>query len=568
MMHLLRNLYQRSRIHLPAQPSGPTVLLLATALALSLFLLLPLGTLLVRSVLDDDGHFSLLRFHAFATAPGMGEAVWNTLWVALTVTGIVLVTAFLYAYALQRSCIPLKGMWRTLGLAPLLGPSLVGAISFIQWFGTQGVLRSWLGGMSVYGAPGIILGTAFASFPHALMILMVALGTMDARLYEAADALRASRWRKFWTVTLPAAKYGLVSAAMVVFAYSVSEFGIPKVIGGNFKVLAVEIYVQAVGQHNFGRGAVVALILLLPVVLAFAVDRHMQHKQQATLTSRAVPYVPRPDWRRDLPLLTWTVLTAGAMVAVLGMAMYTSVITFWPYNLTLTLHHYTYGLQEAGVLSAYLNSVRIALCTALAGTPFIFGVAYLLEKTGNPRALLHHLIQALASVPMGVPGLVLGIAYILFFDHPANPLNGLYQTLTILVVANVVHHYTSCHLTAITALKGLDKEFEAVGASLKVSRLVTFWRVTLPVCLPAVLEMFRYLFINAMTTVSAVVFLYSPDTLPASVSILNLDEAGELGPAAAMATLIVATTALYSLLHAVLSHVFLRKHHVWRELRR
>ena len=369
-------------------------------------------------------------------------------------------------------------------------------------------------------------------------------------------------------VTLPAAKYGLVSASMVVFAYAVSEFGIPKVIGGNFKVLAVEIYVQAVGLHNFGRSAVVALLLLVPVLLAFAVDRHMQRKQKAALTARAVPYVPHRDLRRDLPLLLWTLLVATAMVAVLGMAVYTSFISFWPYNLELTLNHYTYGLEEAGVLSAYLHSLGMAALTALAGTPFIFGLAYLLEKTGAPESLLRSLTQGLASVPMGVPGLVLGLGYILFFNHPANPLNGLYHTLTMLVIVNVVHYYTSCHLTASTALKSLDREFEAVAAALKVPRLVTFWRVTLPVCLPAVLEIFRYLFINAMTTVSAVVFLYSPETLPAAVSILNLDEAGDLGPAAAMATLIVATTAVYSLLHSGLSHVFLRRQQAWRALAR
>ncbi len=567
-MSQLLHSYRTALARLRSGEVGPALLLLSAALVLSLFLLLPLCTLLIRSVLDDEGHFSLTRFQAFASTPGMDIALWNTLWVAVVVTFIVVPTAFLYAYALQRSCIPLKGLWRVLGLSPLLGPSLVGAISFIQWFGTQGVLKSWLGDMSVYGAPGIILGTAFASFPHALMILIVALGTTDARLFEAADALRASRWRRFYTVTLPAAKYGIVSAAMVVFAYSVSEFGIPKVIGGNFKVLAVEIYIQAVGLQNFGRGAVVALLLLMPVLLAFFVDRHMQQKQKATLTARAVPYTPASDWRRDLPLLASTLLTAAAMAAVLGMAIYTSFITFWPYNLAPTLNHYTYGLQEAGVLDAYLNSLRMAALTAVVGTPFIFGTAYLLEKTGNPQSLLHGLIQGLASVPMGVPGLVLGIGYILFFNHPANPVNGLYQTLLILVAVNVVHYYTSCHLTAITALKSLDREFEAVASSLKVSRLVTFWRVTLPVCMPAVLEIFRYLFINAMTTVSAVVFLYSPQTLPAAVSILNLDEAGELGPAAAMATLIVATTATYSLLHSLLSHVFLRKHQAWRELKR
>jgi iron(III) transport system permease protein len=365
-------------------------------------------------------------------------------------------------------------------------------------------------------------------------------------------------------VTLPGSRYGLISAALVVFSYSVSEFGIPKVIGGNFPVLAVEVYVQVVGMHNFGRGAVVALLLLLPVLLAFIVDWHIQRKQQASLTARAVPYVPRPDWRRDVPLLVYCVLVSVAMLGVLGMAAYTSLVKFWPYNLELSLGHYRYGLAEAGVLGAYLNSLKIAGLTTLVGTPFIFLVAYLLEKNRAGPAWLRPLVQGAAALPMGVPGLVLGIGYFLFFNHPSNPLNDLYHTLAIMVIANVVHYYTSCHLTALTALKSIDREFEAVSASLKVSQFVTLWRVTLPVCLPAVLEIGRYLFINAMTTVSALVFLYSPSTLPASVSILNLDEAGELGPAAAMATLIVLTCGLVSLLYSLLTHFLFRRQQAWR----
>lgn len=563
-MNAMSSLSSRWRLRAAERAPAGGVLLVLAALALCVFLLLPMGALFSHSLLDEQGQTSLARFREFAAMPGMATALWNTFWVALVVTLITVPLAFLYAYAIQRSCLPFKGLWRLIGLSPLLGPSLVGAISFIQWFGTQGLLKSWLGETSVYGPVGIVMATVFSSFPHALMILVVALASSDGRLYEAADALSATRWRKFLTVTLPAAKYGLISAAMVVFSYSVSEFGIPKVIGGNFKVLAVEIYVQVVGLQNFGRGAVVALVLLLPVLFAFCVDRQVQRRQQASLTARAVPYRPRPDWRRDGPLLLFSLLLAGAMLAVLGMAAYTSVITFWPYNLELTLGHYRYGLVEAGVLGAYLNSLQIALLTALLGTPFIFVTAYLLEKTGARQSALHALVQGMASLPMGVPGLVLGIGYILFFNHPDNPLNGLYQTFAILVIVNVVHYYSSCHLTALTALKSLDREFEAVSASLKVSQFVTFWRVTLPVCLPAVLEIFRYLFINAMTTVSALVFLYSPDTLPASVAILNLDEAGELGPAAAMATLIIATTAAFSLLYSVLTHLLLQRHQAWR----
>jgi iron(III) transport system permease protein len=546
----------------------PGWLLGTAALALCVFLLLPIGTLLVESFQDDLGQFSLTRFHEFAATAGMLTAVWNTLWVAAVVTLITVPLAFFYAYAIQRACIPLTGMWRIVGLSALLGPSLVGAISFIQWFGTQGVLKSWLGDNSVYGPIGIIMATVYASFPHALMILVVALATADGRLYEAADALSASRWRKFRTVTLPGARYGLISAALVVFSYSVSEFGIPKVIGGNFQVLAVEIYVQVVGLQNFGRGAVVALLLLVPVLVAFVVDWQVQRKQQASLTARAVPYRPKPDWRRDWPLLLYCGLMAIAMLGVLGMAAYTSLVSFWPYNLELSLRHYTYGLAEAGVLAAYLNSLKLAVLTAAVGTPFIFVTAYLIEKTRSGPAWLRPALQAMTALPMGVPGLVLGIGYILFFNHPANPLNDLYRTLTIMVVANVVHYYTSCHLTALTSLKSIDSEFEAVSASLKVPQYMTFWRVTLPICLPAVLDISRYLFINAMTTVSAVVFLYSPQTLPASVSILNLDEAGELGPAAAMATLIVLTCLVVSVIYAIVGHFLLRQHQAWRQFKR
>ncbi len=549
----------------------PHILLAAACLLLCVFLLLPLGTLLLGSVQDAQGQFSLQRFASFLSEPSTAAAAWNTLWVAVTVTVLTVPLAFVMAYAVQRSCVPLRVLWKMIGLSPLLGPSLVSAIAFVQWFGTQGVLKSWLGAKSVYGPIGIIISTVYSSFPHAFMILLVALSITDARLYEAADSLSASRWRRFLTVTIPAAKYGLMSAAMVVFAYSVSEFGIPKVIGGNFAVLAVEIYVQVVGQHNFGQGAVVAVLLLLPVLLAYASDWWIQKRQQASLTARSVPYSARPDARRDVPLLLFCVAFATVLLAVLGMAVYTSLVKFWPYNLELTLNHYVYGLGEAGVLKAYINSLKIAALTAALGTPFVFLTAYLLEKTAvgkSSKSPLGYMARMLVTLPMGVPGLVLGIGSILFFNHPENPLGGLYHTLAIMVIANVVHYYTPCHMTAVTALKSIDREFEAVSASLKVPQIVTLWRVTVPVCLPAILEIGRYLFINAMTTVSALVFLYSTETLPASVSILNLDEAGELGPAAAMASLIVLTTASVSLVYSLATHFMFKRRQAWRNPKR
>jgi iron(III) transport system permease protein len=194
---------------------------------------------------------------------------------------------------------------------------------------------------------------------------------------------------------------------------------------------------------------------------------------------------------------------------------------------------------------------------------FIFGTAYLLEKTRGMRGT-RAFIRLLATAPMAVPGMVLGLGYIFFFNHPRNPLHFLYGGMLILAASTIVHYYTSSHLTAVTALKALDNEFEAVSASLKVPFYKTFFRVTVPVCLPAILDIARYLFINAMVTISAVVFLYSPDTKLASIAIINLDEAGEIGPAAAMGTLIVAASATICLAYAAVTRWLLGRTQAWR----
>ena len=539
-------------------------MLVLCAAELAVALIVPLAMILVKSVQDKDGAFiGLALFREYFATPALQRSILNTLWVATVVTLITVPLAFAYAYALTRSCMPGKAVFRVLALTPILAPSLMSAISFIQWFGTQGLLKGLLGGASVYGPIGIILSSVYATFPHALMIVLTALLLSDGRLYEAAESLRTPTWRRFFTITLPGAKYGLVSATMVVFSYTVSDFGIPKVIGGSFDVLAIDIFKQVIGQQNFNKGAVVSLVLLLPVLFAFTVDWIMRRRLQAQFSSRAVPYVPRPAPGFDRAMLAFCSLVALFLLAVLGMAVYTSFIKLWPYDLSFSLRHYQYGLIDAGVISSFFNSLKMACFSAVFGTMFIFATAYLLEKTrGMP--LTKGVVRLLASIPMAVPGMVLGLGYILFFNHPDNPLNDLYRTMTILVLSTIVHYYTSSHLTAVTALKALDGEFEAVSASLKVPFYKTFFRVTVPVCLPAILDIGRYLFVNAMVTISAVVFLYSPSTQLAAVAILNMDEAGEIGAAAAMATLIVASSTAVCVVYAIVTRFLLTRTQQWR----
>ncbi len=537
------------------------------AMLLVAFLALPLLAILQQALQDKAGEFVwFANFVGYAKTPALLESLWNSLWVSTLVTFIAVPLAFVFAYALARSCMPLKALFRGITLIPLLAPSLLSAISLIYWFGNQGALKSWLTAMGyaeIYGAPGIVIAECFAVFPHALMILVTALSLSDARLYEAADAMGTTAVRKFFTITLPGAKYGLISASLVTFTLVITDFGIPKVIGGNFNVLATDVFKLVIGQQDFARGAVVAIVLLAPAVLTFAVDKYVSARQTAMLTARAVPYRPRPARGHDLAMTAYCSLIAFVVLAMLGMAVFASFTSFWPYNLSPSLRHYTMGLVDAEVGEGFVNSLKMAGGTALFGTALVFTVAYLLEKTRGMNGL-RSLVRMLTILPMAVPGLVLGLGYIFFFNAPDNPLNGLYHTMTLLTLCTIVHFYTTGHLTAVTSLKALDGEFEAVSASLKVPFFKTFWRVTLPICTPALVDIARYFFINAMTTISAVVFLYSPETKVASIAILNLDEAGEIGAAAAMAVLIGVVSTAATLLFMALAWWANRRTQAWR----
>ncbi|MFZ5778984.1 MAG: putative 2-aminoethylphosphonate ABC transporter permease subunit [Pseudomonadota bacterium] len=537
--------------------------LVALAAALLVMVALPLWALLSKGFEDQDGTFvGLANYVTYFSTPALFDSALNSLHVAAASTLIVVPLAFLYAYALTRAVLPLRWLFQGVSLIPIFAPSLLPGLALVYLFGNQGFFKGFLGG-PIYGFDGILIAQVFYCFPHATLILATALATADARLYEAADALGASKLRVFLTVTLPGAKYGLISAALVVFTLVITDFGIAKVIGGNFNVLATDVYKQVIGQQNFSMGAVVGMVLLAPAAVAFLVDRLVQRRQVALLTARAVPLVPRPKLGRDVFFTVFCTVVAAGIVAILGMAAWGSLIKYWPYNLSLTLDNYAFDDVDSSGWESYYNSLRMAVGAAVVGTALTFVGAFLNEKTRGFHAM-RGIVQLLAFLPMAVPGLVLGLGYIFFFNAPGNPLNFLYATMAILVVNTVAHFYTVGHLTATTALKQIDPEFESVSASLKVPVWRTFARVTAPICLPAILDIAIYLFVNAMTTVSSVIFLYAPDTKLASVAAVNIEEAGATASAAALCMVIVVTSAAVKALHLLADRFLLGRLQAWR----
>lgn len=501
------------------------------------------GSVYVRPVMQ----YGLSNYSYYFSSANLRSSIFNSLWVSFIVVAAVLPIAFLFAYGITRTKMKFRQGFRLISMIPVLAPSLLPAIGLIYLFGKQGIMKWLVFYADIYGALGIIIASIFFTLPHAVLIMLVALSASDQRLYDASEVLGASPLRTFFTVTLPGAKYGLVSAGFVVFTLVITDFGVPKVIGGSFNMLALDIYKQVVGQQNFQIGSVVSIVLLLPAVLAFMVDRWVSKNQQNMFSASSKPIVVKNNTQRDWLLFGFCSLISIYIIGIIIMCQAAALIKFWPYNLSLSFQHYQFNRFDGGGWVAFFNSIKMATLVATFATGAIFLGAYLVEK-GQEQTTLRNLVKLLGMIPMAVPGMVLGLAYIFFFNHPKNPLHIIYGTLFILIINCSIHFYTVTYLTATTALKQLDKEFEAVSTSLQQPFWVTFFKVTIPMSMPALAEIWLYLFVNSMTTVSAVVFLYSPETVLASIAVLNMDDAGDIAPAAAMALMIFYTNVIVRLL--------------------
>ena len=547
-------------------------------------------TIAILLVLAFQAFRSIEFLTQYMESSGLAQSVWNSLRVGLYTTFISVTLAFLYAYGIHRTQMFGKAFFRIVAMIPLFAPTMLYGLSLVYMFGNKGVITTgffdylpWLKwDINLYGLTGIVIAEVVFTFPPAFMILLVALSNTDARLYEASESLGAGKIKTFFKVTIPSIKFGLLSAVFVAFTLSFTDFGAPKVVGGQFNILAVDIYKQVIGQQNFGMGATVSIILLIPTVLAFIADRVVQRRATAIVTARAVPYAPKANRVRDTFYGSICTLIATFILLMVFMAGVASLVKIWPYAFTnperypqiWTLKHYAFDDVGGGGYAAFWNSIRMAALTALFGAVVTFTSAYLIDKTKG-TVWLRRTAYFLSILPLALPGLVIGIAYIFFFNKTHlgvpftgiqfyNPFNLLYGTMAILVICNIIHFYTVSFLTATTAIRQLDKEFESVAESMAVPFYKTFLRVTVPVCFPAILEIAVFYFVSSMATVSAVIFLYTSDNPLASVAVINMDDAGDTAPAAAMCMLIVFANVIVRSLAELISRRFKRKTQGWR----
>lgn len=536
------------------------MLIVSLLMFLIIAIVLPLLMLLKYAFIDVNNEFvGLANFREYFESGNLVNSIKNTLYISITSTLVSMVLSFFYAYGIKRTCIKGKKYYNYIMLLPLFAPTMMHGISLVYLFGRQGLLTKGFFGhlpftieLPLYGSLGIIISEVIFTLPQTYLLLSIALSMADYNLYEAADTLGASKIKKFFTITLPSIKYGAVSAFFVAFVLSFTDFGAPKVVGGNYNVLATDIYKQVVGQHNITMGAVVSIVLMIPAIISFVADNYIQKQQRGSYNAKSKVYVNKKDSCVDILFQIYCTIVSSLILVIIGTVVVASLVKTWPYNLSVTLANFSFSNLNGSSFDYYKTSVIIATITAVTGTIIVFTASYLTEKTKGYK-LIRKVSYILALIPLTLPGLVIGISYILFFNRPSfdilgievlNPFNGIYGTWGIMVLANLIHFFSVSFLTANTALKKLDKEFEEVGESLSVPWYKTFIWVSIPLSLDAILEIFTYIFVNSMVAVSALVFIYTSKLTPASVAMINLDDAGETAKAAAIAVLIILTNML------------------------
>ena len=501
--------------------------------------------------------FTLENYISYFTNPRMFQSLKNSLVVSIVTTVITTILAFFFAYGLTRTTIRGKGIFYTLSTLPLIAPSIIQGLALILLFGKNGLITRYLlhTDWNIYGAAGIVIAECLYCFPNALFILYTTLSAVDTRLDEAAQSLGASALKTFYKVTLPSAKYGIASAAALVFNLTITDFGVPVVIGGNYSVLATEIYQQVIGMQRFNLGATISVILLIPSVAAFLLNYYLTKKSYALISGQARPFLQpsRPFKKWAFTLYCW--IPCIFILIVFITVFLGSFVKVWPYDFSLTLKHYDFpslggiapiwtkfwasilkGEWQSIIAYKYApiwNSLWISILVAIGGASLTLLAGYIVEKK-KPKG--EQILYTLSVLPAAIPGIVMGLGYILAFNKPYF---FIYGTFWIVIINIIICNFTLGVLSSIANLKQIDKSIEEAAVSLGADPITTFTRVVFPLTKTAFFSNMTFFFMRSMTTISAVIFLVSAKVKLAAIEIVFLDIDGRTASANAMCTIII-----------------------------
>ena len=527
------------------------ILYLLITLTLAAILLYPLGCVLFQSVLTKSGTLGFENYASTLTQSQFWTALGNSFTVSGISAAIATVMAFFCAYGLHFTRIQpsIKKVIQIIVLLPLFLPSITYGFAVIYSFGRLGLISQLIAPppFSIYGFWGLLIADVIYTLPPAFLILYNAFFYVDRNFITVSKLMGDSPSKTFYITAVRPVVGSILSAFILSFFLSFTDFGIPVSIAGEYEVIATQLYTTMMGAiPNFGEGAVIAMAMLVPsvasVVLLRWVDRFNFRYNKISKSEVSVNRV------RDGLYLSYYLIITLALLSVFVVMFVVPFVKQWPYQPFFTLDVITRIVSDSSIWQVYEHSVAVALVSAAIGTVFCYAAALVKARSQLP-GWCQTTMDSFAMITNTVPGMVLGIGFL--FAMSGTPLA---NTFTILVLANLVHFFTTPYMMATSALSKMNAGWETTGALMGDSWIKTVSRVLVPNSLPTLLQMFQYFFVSAMVTISAVVFLTGARTMLLTTKIKELQYFEKFEEIFVLSLLVFLTNVAAKLIFDALSH--------------
>jgi iron(III) transport system permease protein len=489
--------------------------------------------------LFQDGQVSGAVFRRIFGLPYYRKILGNTLTLASVVAGTGTLIGFAYAFVVVRVAIPRPGLFHLLALLPTISPPFIFGLSIIMLLGRRGLITHGLLGMStgaLYGLPGLMIAQLLGFFPFAYLLLRNLLLGLDPALEEAATTLGAGRWQVFRTVTLPILATGLASAFLLLFIYSLTDLGNPLVIGGDYTVMASQIYLAIIGQYNLPLGTTLAILLLVPSTLLFLAQKALERRSTfATVTGKPAGSARRlaDGWWVGMGMAFCSLVAAGILAVYL--TMFAGAATrLWGVDYQPTLKHFRaiFGSFSLGFKTLQDTILLASVASILAGVVGVI-LGYLVARVRFPGRTA---MDFLATLPLAVPGIVVGIGYAIAFNRPPLLLSG---TAVIIVLIFAVRTMPYGLRSAVGAVGQIERAIDEASFVAGATRAQTFRRVVFPLVRRAFVAGLIYNFTRNITSLSAVIFVVSARWNLVTAAMLAEVDAGRISGAAAFGVFLV-----------------------------
>ena len=484
----------------------------------AVFLAVPIVRLLMESFVGEAGA-GISNYVEVLTGRGFLRALGNSITVSVSSALTATVLAFFLAYSIQYTNLSrrFKSVIRTLAVLPMLLPTITYGFAIIYSFGKQGLLTKLFGRQlfDIYGFNGLLFGYVIYTLPISFMLILNTMGFIDKKFMVVSRVMGDSPIRTFWQTIIRPLLGTLAASFVQCFFLCFTDYGIPASVGGEYEVIATVLYNEMLGSiPNFNRGAVVAMMMLIPSVLSIALLKYLERYN--VRYTRISQIELKKNRMRDGVCAAGSSLIILSVLAVFAVIFVVPLVQEWPYQVSFTLEHVQAVLNDSSLFGVYKNSIFVAVCTALLDLLITYGAALATARSGL-SGKRKGVIDAIALVTNTIPGMVIGIAFMFIFS--GTPLQ---NTFPLIILCNVVHFFSTPYLMMRNSLSKLNSSWETTASLMGDTWIKTIVRIVTPNMTSTILEVFSYYFVNAMVTVSAVIFIAGARTMVITTKIKEL----------------------------------------------